>query len=281
MITEAPKISDNCSFKTPFSLGNSPFNAFDRLAAPTTTPRQAANPGSGEFEPFIPIRPTLPNLTYEEIKRAKIDLIAGIGQANSIRDFGGLWGVHGLYLLQGAKALGCCRAEMVDATAVEEFQGKVGELQAEMEIQVDMKLADFRNSALYKGLSPVDVSLLYEVVLHQDNAVEVIKNVTSKTAKCVCVAQPVLKEELFKLPAGCANLQFYSEELKDLLRYDGWWHKEPPSTRFETRFWMWGQSISWFESIFYGYGWEPDYTAVHNMSDHWDYALMRFVPRDS
>ena len=88
---------------------------------------------------------------------------------------------------------------------------------------------------------------------------EVIKNVVSKTNHQVCFAQPVLKEGLFQLPAGCVLLQFYPEGLKDLIRYQNWWEKEPEVEVFDTRFWMWEQSISYINALFKGYGWRPTY----------------------
>ena len=217
--------------------------------------------------------------TYQQIKQLKIGLIAGFGAANSSRDFGGLWGVYGLYLLQGAKALRCGYAEMVDVTPRPEFQEKIAELHRTMPLEVKMTQGDFRDPRLLYPLQPVEVSLLYEVLLHQDNAVEVIKNVVSKTTRCICVAQPVMKEELFALPNGAVNLQFYPEELKDQLRYSGWWEKEPVAERFTTGYWMWGQTTSHLTSIFHGYGWVPTFLETYEASEFWNYLLVRFEPR--
>lgn len=231
------------------------------------------------FEKFFFKSPVLPQKNHEEIRQLKIDLISTIGRANSIRDYGGLWGVYGLYLLEGAKALHCKYAEMVDVTPRKEFSGKVNEIQAGMNVQVEMKEADFRDPALYKTLIAVDVSLLYEVMLHQDNLQETIKNIVAKTIRYVCLAQPVLKEEMFKLPNGCVNLQFYPQELKDILRTPNWWPEEPVASRFETRYWMWGQTVSYFKAIFYGYGWDIEHLEAYHMSQYWNFALIRFVPR--
>lgn len=236
---------------------------------------------AGKFQRFSFKCPIFPQRTPEEIKQLKIHLIASIGKADSISDYGGLWGVHGLYLLEGAKALNSKYAQMIDVTPREEFWPRVHEVQTEMNIQVEMKHADFRDPDLFKSLVAVDVSLLYEVMLHQDNPEEVIKNVLSKTLRCVCLAQPVLKEEMFTLPNGCVNLQFYPQQLKDMLRVPGWWPKEPVVSRFETQYWMWGQTVSYFKSIFYGYGWDMEHLEVYHMSSYWNYALMRLVPRES
>jgi hypothetical protein len=222
--------------------------------------------------------PLRPRQAYEQIKQLKIGLITGIGRATSIRDFGGLWGVHGLYLLEGAKALRCQFAEMVDVTPRPEFEERVAELHRVMPLEVKMTRGDFRDSRMFDGMAPVEVSLLYEVLLHQDNAANVIRDVASKTTRCICVAQPVMKEEVFALPNGAVNLQFYPEELKDQLRYSGWWEKEPVTDRFNTAFWMWGQATSHLTSIFHGYGWTPSILETYEASEFWNYAMIRFEP---
>lgn len=220
-----------------------------------------------------------PRQTYQQVKQHKLDLIASVGHASSIRDFGGLWGVHGLYLLQGAKSLQCQFAEMVDVTPIPQFEENIAELRRSLPIQVSMLQGDFRDAKIFSSMIPVDVSLLYEVLLHQDNAVEVIKNVVSRTRHSICVAQPVLKESLFALPNGTVNLQFYPEELKDALRYAGWWEKESITERFTTGNWMWGQTTSYLMSVFHGYAWEPTQVTIYDASEYWNYALIRFTPR--
>jgi hypothetical protein len=241
--------------------------------------KQGGGPaGAEQFRLRFPVNASVP---FNTIKQLKIDLVGGIGEASSIRDYGGLWGVFGLYLLEGAKALHCSTAEMVDVTPRPQFDEAVAALKRALPITVTMVQADFRDAALFKTLRPVDVSLLYDVLLHQDDAVEVMKNVAGETTKCVCIAQPVLKEEVFPLPNGTVNLQFYPEELKDMLRFPGWWHKEPTTPRFSTSFWMWGQTVSYLKSVMQGYGWMLSYREVYELSPYWNYALLRFVPEDS
>jgi hypothetical protein len=212
------------------------------------------------------------------VRSKKIGLIAEIGRADSIRDFGGLWGVHGLYLLEGARALGASFAEMIDVTPREEFLEACRRLQAELPVQMNMIVADFRMPSLYDALQPADVSLLYDVLLHQDTAVEVMRNVAAKTRHHICVAQPVLREDLLPLPNGTVNLQFYSEELKDELRQGSWWPKEPFVDRFDTSKWMWGQTPSYLTSVFSGYGWKCERFELSDMGPYWNHALMRFAP---
>ena len=230
-----------------------------------------------EFARFLERYDIAPPLAADERVARKLKLITDIGRADSIRDFGGVWGVHGLYLLEGARALGATYAQMVDNIADAEFVEGMERLRRDLPIAVEMRDADFRRPSLYDALRPVDVSVLYDVLLHQDRAVEVIQNVTGKTERAVCVAQPVLKESVFRLPSGCVNLLFYPEELKDLIRCAGW-SREPAVDRFETTWWTWGQTVSYLTSVFHGYGWEREHLEAYDLSPHWAYALMRFAP---
>ena len=219
-------------------------------------------------------------LAVDEIRAEKLAMIERLGHAGSLRDFGGLWGVHGLYLIEGARALGCSFAEMIDASPVEEFEAQARELQQEHDVQVNMVEADFRSPALFEALRPVEIALLYDVLLHQDTAVSVIKGVTETTLDHVLVAQPMLKEELFPLPNAAVNLQFYPEPLKDELRRGSWWPEEEPVTRFDTSRWMWGQTPSFLESIFSGYGWRRHELRVNDLGRYWNYGFMHFVPAE-
>ena len=237
------------------------------------------------FQNFIQSYAALPAVGLDTIKEEKIKLITGIETASSIRDYGGLWGVHGLYLIEGAKGLRCGFAQMVNRcnagiTPVEQYNEKVAEAQETLDCEFNFYKGDFRDTSIFYHFEKVDVSLLYEVILHQENYVQVIKNVIEKTNSHICFAQPMMKETLFTLPCSSALLQFYPEELKDLIRYANWWDKEPPVETFDTRYWMWGQSISHIRAVFQGFGWEVAFQKVFEMSDHWVYALMRFAPKN-
>jgi hypothetical protein len=217
-------------------------------------------------------------LGIDELRAEKLALIERIGSADSLRDFGGLWGVQGLYLLEGVRALRCSFAEMIDTNPVDEFSAKCQELQAERAVQINMLEADFRSPALFPILRPVDVALLYDVLLHQDTVASVVKGVTATTLRDVLVAQPLLKEDLFPLPNAAVNLQFYSEALKAELRSGTWWPEEEPVKRFDTSKWMWGQTPSYLESLFVGYGWRREHLQLNDLGRYWNYGFMHFVP---
>ena len=244
--------------------------------------RAAASPAGPEvesFDQFLEKHEVTQGAADEVIAQEKLRLLSEIGEAESIRDYGGIWEVRGRYLLEGIKALGATRAHMIDTLEDEEFTRRVEELQAERPVRVEVTHADFRDHSLQKHLEPVDVSLLYDVILHQDDACGVIRDVLQRTRRYVCLAQPVLREEMFRLPNGCVNLQFYPRELKDRLQVFGWGPQERPRDRFCTGSWIWGQTVSYLTSVCYGYGWDRDHLKVLGFSRHWNYALMRFTPR--
>jgi len=225
--------------------------------------------------------PSLPSVaSVPDIREAKLNLVRDIKSANSICDYGGLYFVHGKYLLEGAEAIGAKLAVEVDETPRAEFETNSKVFEEKTGGKVQYVQGDFREPALFKKIPKVEVSLLFQVLLHQENAVEVIKNVLSKTQKYCCIAQPCLKESLFTLPNGCINLQFYSENLKDELRSGAFWPKEPPTDRFRTDSWMWGQTTSYLISILKGFGWEVDYALVvkNGFGKHWEFPLLRFRP---
>lgn len=221
--------------------------------------------------------------TTEEIRESKADLINNIGQAESIRDFGGVFLVHGKYLLEPALKLGCRYACMVDYNSPDALVSKVEEaLEKNPELKYEFVGGDFRDSDLYKKIHPTDVSILYDVLLHQENYVEIIKQVALKTKKFICFAQPCLKESFFALPSGAVCLQFYDPTVKAFLKEGSTiWPDEPAVDKFMTRYWMWGHTISHIISVLYGLGWNLDYGEVidNRGGIYWEYPLLRFKPK--
>jgi hypothetical protein len=209
------------------------------------------------------------------------DELARIEGSESIRDFGGIYLVHGRYLLRGADLPTTKKISMVDVSPRDEYLTAVQEwLTAHPGVVHEFVQGDFRNSDVYTDLAPVDVSLLYEVLLHQENYVEVIRNVTTRSRMAVCVAQPVLRERLFSLPSSATLVQFLDEDLKNELRNGSFWPEEPRVDRFSPNFWMWGHTPSHLIDVFAGFGWTAiDPVLVTNVcGDYWDYLLVRFSP---
>jgi hypothetical protein len=236
-------------------------------------------PRGDDFRRFFETYAVGPTVGVDEVVEEKLKLIAEIGQAESLRDFGGVWGVYGRYLLEGARTLGATRAEMVDLHPQEEYYRRAKELESELSVQVTTVRASFQDPALYARLKPMEVSLLYDVLLHQHDPNLVILRVAQITSRVICVAQPVLLDELFALPNGCVNLQFYPLELKEAMRCPAFWPLQPGGDLFSFGLWIWGQSVSFLTSVFYGYGWDRSRLRVFHVSDCWHYAFMHFVPR--
>jgi hypothetical protein len=218
---------------------------------------------------------------YGEVMELK-DVFACNPQSKSFRDFGGVYIVGGRYLFFAASASKANKASMVDVNFTEEWQRRKTEfLNANPVTKVEEVNLDFRDTEMYKSLDVVDTSILYEVLLHQENYVSVIENVASKTSKSIHVAQPVLKEELFAVPSSATLLQFWPQELKEIYRQGSFWPIEPEVQRFETNYWMWGHTQSHLNSVFAGFGWKPDHEIVitNVCGEKWDFLLTKYVPQ--
>lgn len=219
---------------------------------------------------------------YGEVMSRKEALPASLPGITSLRDFGGCYLVHGRYLLHAARERKLAFASMVDVNPLPEFAAAAEALRAaQPETRIETIRGDFREPSLFQGLDATDASLLYEVLLHQENYVEVMRNVCARTRRFVCIAQPCIREALFALPSSATLLQFFDEPLKDLLRTDSFWPKEPRSDRFTTAHWMWGQTTSHLIDIMNGLGWSvADGTIVENVCGPcWEYPLLTFAKR--
>ncbi len=237
---------------------------------------------SSRYRKKLPHR-VVPASDYGTVQQMKEDLPKMSRSADSIRDFGGLYLVHGRYLLEPAVSLGCTFASMIDITPVPEFNDRIRAAKARNPaLEVEFVNADYRKYQLYDRLRPVEISLLYEVLMHQENYVDVLRLVSSKTTKCICIAQTCLKELFFKLPGGSVLLQFFPEELKNELREGSFWPKEEiPTDTFVTNNWMWGHSTSHIIEVMHGLGWDLEYGEVVDdvCGTYWEFPLLRFAPR--
>jgi hypothetical protein len=218
---------------------------------------------------------------YGTVMSKKVQLVSGCTGSRSLRDFGGLYLVHGKYLLEPALELGADFASMVDLTPREEFNANIEKVrQQQPAFDVEFINRDFRDPALYETLRPVDTSILFEVLLHQENYVSVMQGVASRTQRYICIAQPCLNDSMFALPGSASLLQFWPEDLKDVYRAGSFWPKEPEVHRFDTRYWMWGHTSSHLIAIMRGIGWDlVDGEIVEDVcGPNWEYPLLRFSP---
>lgn len=216
---------------------------------------------------------------YGEVMARKDRLPAALPDISSLRDFGGCYLVHGRYLLHATRARRLAYACMVDTNVLPEFVAAADAVKADIPgTEVEWVQADFRNPAMYSGLKVTDAALLYEVILHQENYIEVLRNVCGKTRRFICIAQPCLREEFFSLPAGAVMLQFWDEPLKDLLRQGSFWPKEARVERFTTAHWMWGQTTSHLIAVMQGFGWRlREGEIIDNVcGPAWEYPMLVF-----
>ena len=201
----------------------------------------------------------------EELLKKKRDLTASIGKAESIRDYGGMWKVNGEYLLDGARRLGCSFASMVDKLKTPEYDAEVKKME-EKGVKFEYINRDFREIGQWYNEAELDeendtdpfenteVSLLNDVLLHQDNFTEVVKMVCQLTDKYIVVVQPFY--EGFDIPSSCAMIQFMSPEWKKKL-WVSMWVDQRELDEFSVDIWMWAQSAQLMIDLFNGYGWKP------------------------
>lgn len=213
-----------------------------------------------------------------DIQEEKLNLVRSCHGAKSIRDFGGLWGVHGKYLLQPAITMRVTFASEVDVTPTKEFNEACEKTRLQApDLDIEFVCADFRDPNLYGRLHPCDVSILFDVLLHQDNYVSVMRNVANVTNQNICIAQPCLADTTFPLPASTTLLQFWPEKLKDEYRAGSAWPKEPRTETFATQYWMWGQTPSHIIDVMRGLGWTCDHDERDAYSNPvWQMAYLRF-----
>jgi hypothetical protein len=242
-------------------------------------------PASGEILFAGRARTSLPRTTingYGEAMALKEEMAASLPGITSLRDFGGCYLVYGRYLLNPVRRLKLRFSSMIDVNPLPEYLAAVDQARLETpDTEFETVRADFRDPSLFARLRVTDAALLYEVLLHQENYVEVMRNVCERTAKFICIAQPCLRETFFTLPAGAVMLQFYDEPLKDLLRAQSFWPKEPRVERFTPAHWMWGQTISHLVAVMQGFGWDlRSGRVIENVcGPNWEYPLMVFGRR--
>jgi len=206
----------------------------------------------------------------QKIFEPKLAITASIGAAESIRDYGGMWKVDGMFLLEGAKALNCKRAEMIDKFKTPGFEEAAKNIEAEV-IYTELDFRELGSS----DLAPVEVSLLNDVLLHQNNFTKVIKQECAITTKYIAVNQPFY--EGFAIPSSCSLLQFMPIEWKKKL-WNVMWIDQRELDEFSVDIWMWAQSKQLMIDIFKGYGWKPkqDRGYTFSIDNGWEYAGILF-----
>lgn len=203
-----------------------------------------------------------------KIIESKKEFVSRIGKAESVRDFGGMWKVNGLYLLDAVQKLGSSYGSMVDKLHTSEFKKEADKLNARIE---HVKI-DFRELATAE-LEPTQVSMLNDVLLHQNNFTEVIRQATFLTEEYIVIQQPFY--EGFSIPASCSLLQFMEKEWRDRL-HNEMWIDSSDQTAFNVDIWMWAQSMGLFIDIMKGYGWGLVDSYSFPIENTWVYGGLLF-----
>lgn len=207
-----------------------------------------------------------------------------IGEAvgtTSVREYGGLWGVDGEFLLAAAVMHRARFASMIDIATSPGWRGKVDAARAQVpHMEIEFVNSDFRRPHLYPALAAVDTSLLFNVLLHQENYVSVIAGVASRTHHNICVTQPCLRESYFRLPSSASLLQFWPEEVRVAYQEGAHWPAEEPRPGvFTPSAWMWGHTASHLIDVFRGVGWDLADGVVLDgfLGEHWECPMLRFT----
>jgi hypothetical protein len=201
----------------------------------------------------------------QDDKLRLIDATADL-ELETIVDLGGMWMVEGGYL---AYAAGNHEARGIEVDFNAEMPG------------FETYRGDFtgwlENRSNLDGWARFDCALLFDVLLHQECPMRVLKNVTERTRKAILISQPCLTDHR---PIS-VNLQFgLGIELRyELSRHDVHRREHGCPKRWTTAAWGWGQSQAWITAAMAGFGWEPQYSARETMkSQVWTRSSVMFVP---
>ena len=183
----------------------------------------------------------------------KIDLLHVASPFSSAIDFGGMWRVDGLYAIECVKRFGAKKVYLVDT-----FESTKWLLQKRQIKQLKFVKGDFGNtSTLAKIPSKADLGICYDILLHQVELYTTLKLITSKIAKKIVVAQPVLKEHKLQYKNSLVFLPGSKEKLllrphwKDIKIFD--------IHNTNTDNWIWGMTPSILDSLFGSLGWKKVY----------------------
>ena len=198
----------------------------------------------------------------DENRQKKISLIEKCMPAESLIDYGGMWGVDGLYSRIAYQTYGVQHVTMIDANESENWRTK-----AELREGVSFKQGSFTDVVFMDTIKEMfEVGLAYDILLHQTDLPYTLSLLLSKVAQKFVIAQPVLLDDDMRLQnsivwlSGCNagdDLFPNQSSIQDLgcanFR-DG--------TRLTLRgqrsseLWLWGMTPSFLESLMAAFGWK-------------------------
>lgn len=179
----------------------------------------------------------------------KLDLLEAAMPAESAAVFGDMYGVEGAYTVRCAE-LGCPRVVLVDSLETPAW------LQARLEHPLlDFYKGDFSDPLFMKSIRErFDVTVAYDVLLHQPPLLATIHMILELTRERICVCQPVLKERespntLIYLPGNSdRGLYPLAEPSAEYKAFD-------PLAVNQSN-WIWGITPSLLRSVLAGEGFE-------------------------
>jgi hypothetical protein len=203
--------------------------------------------------------PSHPALQIDDARvTLKLELLERAMPARSAAVFGDMYIVEGAYTLRCLE-LGCERVVLVDSLETPGFQRTRLE-----HPRLDFYKGDFASGPFMASIQEqFDVTVVYDILLHQAPLLHTIHLMLEKTAQRICICQPVLKERdtpnmLVYLP-GNTNRELYplAEPSGEYKAFD--------AQAVNQSNWIWGMTPSLLRSVLAGEGFEV--TEAHDGPD--------------
>lgn len=192
-----------------------------------------------------------------------IDQTRDFHDIHSIVDLGGMWGVHGAYLMH-AMNTHHCHGLMIDSTETPEHKPPFDYVQA-----------DF--CQWLNGNQKFDMALLFDVLLHQTCPMSVLRDVSRLCNTAILISQPCL---IHPEPLSI-NIQFNPLwESYNMLQHDLWAKNNGRPHKWSTAAWAWAQTPTWIQLALTGFGWKIHSTHSTQLDKLWERTSMTFIPYD-
>ncbi len=195
-------------------------------------------------------------VTDETVLR-KIALIKRCLPVESIIDFGGMWGVDGLYARLCKEKLGIPQVTMVDKEESENWKKNpaLGE-------GIDFRRGDFSDAQFMAKIGErYELGLAFDILLHQIDTRCTLALMLSKVRRFFLISQPILPDKCVPFK-NCLVLLSGSKAYKlvpfndEFTKETDYWANFSDPRRIDTDRWIWAITPSFIESLLAGLGWE-------------------------
>lgn len=174
---------------------------------------------------------------------------------SSVIDFGGMWGVDGLYSSICVEEFNIPRVTMID-----KFESENWIQNPRLRANIDFRIGDFSDEVFMSSLKEsYDLALAYDVLPHQRDPIHTLSLMLSKTKKFFLISQAILPEEI--IPHNSLILLSGSRAKKLIPFHEKWtkeinyWANFSDATIMDSDHWLWGMTPSFIESLMAGLGW--------------------------